>query len=175
MDLKKIGKKLSVESHLDIRNFTSSNQPIESLTGHISTKDNLTIGKLTIMDKDLKGKMELAMGKDNFKIDFKDIEGETQKILKILELDLSITGRMKGNFLVDKKYNEPLYRVGGDFQAKRIDFYDFIFDNIKGDLDWELEQYLSIPFENLQFKDVLSKNFQIRNLHFFYNDGKALD
>jgi hypothetical protein len=173
LDLKKIGKKFFVESDLNIRNFTSSNEPLESLTGHISTKDNLTIGTLSIMDKDLKWKMELAVGKDNFKIDFRDVEGKTQKILKILELDLSITGGMKGNFLVDKKYNEPLYRVKGNFLAKRINFYNFVFDDVEGELDWELEQYVSIPFENIEFKDVLSKKLQLKNLHFFYNGGKG--
>lgn len=173
LDLKKIGKSFVVESDLDIRNFTSSSEPIDSLTGHISTKDNLTIGTFSIMDKDLKGKMELSMGKDNFQIDFKDVEGKTQKILKILELDLSITGGMKGNFLVDKKYNEPLYRVKGDFQAKQVHFFNFVFDDVVGELDWELEQYISIPFENIEFKDVLSKKLQLKNFHFFYNGGKG--
>ena len=173
LDLKKIGKSFVVDSDLDIRNFTSSSEPIDSLTGHISTKDNLTIGTFSIMDKDLKGKMELSMGKDRFQIDFKDVVGKTQKILNILELDLSITGGMKGNFLVDKKYNEPLYRVKGDFQAKQVHFYNFVFDDVEGELDWELEQYISIPFENIEFKDVLSKKLQLKNFHFFYNGGKG--
>lgn len=154
LNLKKIGNKFFVESDININNFISRNQSINSLTGHISTRNSLTSGNFIVEDKDLKGKARLFLGKDYFTIDFKDIEGESQKALKILEIDISLTGQMQGNFFLTKKANEFFPLVQGNFKAKRINFYDFYFDNIRG----ELEYY---------------DHISLKNLACLYNDGKG--
>jgi hypothetical protein len=154
LDLKKTGKKLFVESDVDIRDLTTSGQPIGSLSGHISTKGSLTSGTFTVKDKDLTGNAEMFIGKDYFTIDFKDIEGESLKVMKILEIDLSLSGWMKGNFNLYKKDNEPFPLVKGNFQARRINFYDFYFDNIKGELEYQ-------------------ENITLKGLDYFYNGGKG--
>lgn len=154
LDLEKINKKFFVESDLKIDNFFSVNQPIDSLTGHISTKNSLTSATLHFLDSKLKGRAELFVGKDYYTIDFKDIEGESQKILKILEVDLFLSGWMRGNFHLKKTGSDDTPVVTGRFRADRINFYDYIFDDVNGDLEYR-------------------GHTQIKNLTARYNDGKG--
>ncbi|MCP4147142.1 MAG: hypothetical protein GY757_05275 [bacterium] len=154
LDLKRIGKKFFVESDIDIRNFTTTKQPIQTLTGHISTKNSLTSGTFEVIDRDVTGNAELFVSNDIFTIAFKNLEGKSQKIMKILDFDLLLSGNMKGNILVTKKNTAIFPLIQGKFSAKQINFYDFIFDNITGDLE---------------FQDQL----KLTNLDFSYNDGKG--
>jgi hypothetical protein len=154
LDLKKINNELVAESDLEIRNFFTCEQPIDSLTGHIDARKGLTSGDFIVKDRDIEGKTKLSVGKDYFTMYFKDLMGESQKILKILELDISLGGRMNGEFSLHRKNGEPLPLVKGYFQAGRIDFYGFQFDDVRGNLESQ-------------------RSISLKDLHFLYKDGKG--
>lgn len=154
LDLKKTGKKFYAESDLDIRDFTAALQPVDSLKGHISTKESLTSGSFTITDREINGNAEIFVDKGYFTMDFTKVSGESKKILKILDIDLSLSRWMTGDFHLLKKSGEPLPLVKGQFAAKQIDFYDFIFDDVSGEM--EFQGYVTL-----------------KDLTFSYNGGKG--
>jgi hypothetical protein len=150
LDVKKIGDVLFVESDILLRNFYSGGENIQWLSGHVSTRGDVTRGKLSINDKDLKGDarfiMDSSAGKD-LKIHFDRVRGQSKKLLNILGVDLSLTGRMSGDFTYTDKTGMPASRVQGSFKAARVNFYDFDFENISGQLDYSD----SVTLENLAF------------------------
>ncbi|MCP5106215.1 MAG: hypothetical protein GY950_22705 [bacterium] len=154
LDVKKTGKKFFVESDMDIRNFTSNRQPIEFMKGHISTEGSITTGEFTITDKEVNGTAKLSAGKGFFTIDFKKVAGESRKVLNILGIDISLTRWMTGDFHLHKKSGESFPLVTGNFQAKRINFYDFYFDDVTGELEFK-------------------GHTTLKNLRYRYNDGKG--
>lgn len=137
LDLKKTGKKIFAESDLDVRDFTARKQPIEALNGHISTKESITSAAFVVSDKEIRGNTEIFVKKGSFTMDFKKVAGESQKILKILGINISLTRWMTGDFHLLKKSGEPLPLVKGHFAAKTIDFYDFKFEDVKGELEFQ--------------------------------------
>ncbi len=153
-DLKKIDKELRIETDLEIHNFSTCNQPIETLTGHIGVQKGLTNGDFIVRDRNIEGKVKLFVNKSYFTMDFTNLKGESRKILKILEIDLSLNGGMTGEFSLLKKNGEPLPLVKGNFQAGQIDFYGFHFDDVRG---------------NLEFQRSISLN----DLRFLFKDGKG--
>jgi len=154
LDLKKTGKKFFAESDLDIHDFTARKQPIEALTGHISTKESLTSAAFVVKDKEIKGNTKIFVGKGFFTMDFEKVAGESRKILKVLDIDISLTRWMTGDFHLLKKSGEPLPLVKGHFAAEQIVFYDFLFSDVKGEL--EFQGYTTL-----------------RDLTFSYNGGKG--
>lgn len=156
LELEKKANKMVVDSQLDIHDFTTSGQSINTLTGHIYTRksDGLVAGDFTVSDKDIAGEMKLLVNKNYFTMDINGLKGEAQKILKILEIDLSLYGRMTGDFSIYKKSHELLPLVKGNFQAGQANFYDFNFNDVKGDLEYQ-------------------RTISLKNLQYLYNGGKG--
>lgn len=154
LDLKRINKEFAIETDVEVHNFSTCEQPIETLSGHICAQKGLTSGDFIVKDRDIEGKTKLSVGKGYFSLDFKDLTGEAQKILKILEIDLSLVGRVNGEFSLYKKNGEPLPLVKGNFQAGQIDFYGFHFDDVSGNLEFQ-------------------RSISLKNLRFLFKDGKG--
>jgi hypothetical protein len=154
LDLDRRGRDFYVDSHIDLHNFTSSNEPIETLRGKINKKESITSGTFWISDKDLKGSAQLLIDKEVFTIDFKEIQGESKKILNILEVDLSLNGPMRGDFHLIKGKNSSFPEITGQFVGERINFYNYIFNDLKG---------------NLKYSDSIT----LSDLDYIYNDGRG--
>lgn len=154
LDLKRINKEFVVDTGIEVHNFSTCEQPIETLTGHINTQQGLTSGNFIVTDRDIEVKTNLSVGKGYFSLDFKDLKGEAQKIFKILEVNLSLMGRVNGEFSLHKKNGEQLPLVKGNFQAGQMDFYGFHFDDVKG---------------NLEFQRAIS----LKDLRFLFKEGKG--
>ncbi|MCP4213724.1 MAG: hypothetical protein GY765_03660, partial [bacterium] len=148
LDLHKTGRFFFVESDLDMRNFFLSGQIISAMSGHISTDKSLTSGTFRLADDKVTGNVDLFVGKDYFTMDFNDIRGESAKIMKLLELDVSVSGWSHSNVHLMKKNSQKVPLVRGEFTAKQLNFYDFVFDDISGDLEYQ--DYVAL--KNLNFK-----------------------
>ncbi|MDQ1352054.1 MAG: hypothetical protein QG657_2360 [Acidobacteriota bacterium] len=151
LDLKKINKEFVEDTDIEIHNFSTCEQPIETLSGQISTREGLTSGDFIVKDRDVEGKTKLSVSKGYFSLDFKDFKAEARKIFKILEIDLSLVGRVNGEFSLYKKNGEPLPLVKGNFQAGYIDFYGFHFNDVKGDL--EFQRAITLKDLSFSFKE----------------------
>jgi TamB, inner membrane protein subunit of TAM complex len=156
LDLKKINRDFFIESNIHFKNFYSGKEKIESMKGRISTAKNLTTGTLKVTDKNLTGNMlfQLDKKKDDLKITFENLHGESKKVLNLLDIDLSLTGQMTGDFVYSDKAGMKVPLVTGRFEAKRANFYDFIFDDLRGDLEY-------------------SDSTTLKNLTYRYMNGKG--
>ncbi|MCK5057533.1 MAG: translocation/assembly module TamB domain-containing protein [Candidatus Aminicenantes bacterium] len=137
-----------------IRNFTSTGQGIDSLEGFVVSENGVTTGSFEVKDETLSGKAESYSDKDINRIKFYDVSGESRKVLTILDFDIDLTGRMKGDFTFELRRGETYPLMRGRFTGEKVNFYDFEFDNVKGDL--ESRDYVSI-----------------KNLECLYKDGKG--
>ncbi len=151
LEVKKIGSHYYAESDFNIRDFLSSGQEIDALSGRIAGKEGITTGFFDIKDKLLSTRAGLYVDKNKTQITFPDVAGESRKILKILDYDLEISGGMNGNFTFEKLSGETHPLVRGNFTGKRIDFYGFIFDNVSGRL--ETRDYVSVKELDYLYKD----------------------
>jgi hypothetical protein len=156
LHLQKIDGQFYIDGDLLVHDLYSCGEKLETLTGRINTRANITRGTFVARDKDLKGEAALVLDSEagNYRIDFTHINGEAKKLLNILELDLELTGRMKGNFVYSSNYasapspsSSPF--LTGTFQADRINFYDFIFENISADLEY-LENPETVSIKNIK-------------------------
>ncbi len=154
LEVKKIDRNLVVKSDLNIRDFFSSKQEVRFLNGRVASQHGITSGTFSVQDKDLDAKVDLYVDEENVRMKFKEIRGESQKILKILGFDVSLWGAVQGDFSYDHKEGDAYPHVLGDFRAKRLNFYGFDFDNMKGKL--EAREFLAL-----------------KNLDYFYKDGKG--
>ncbi len=136
MDLKKIGKKYFMEGDIEVRDFTSVGRHIDTMSGHVSTKDSLTTALFRIDDKDIHGSARIFVGKKYYTVDFNNLRGESRKVMNILELNLDLSGPMEGNFHLEKQSDSPLPHITGQFEAPWVNFYDYIFKDVKGELDY---------------------------------------
>lgn len=178
LELKKIEKNFFIETDLQLRNFYTDEEHIQSLTGHISTKGGITQGTFHLDDPNLNGDALFYLDKHagNVDIHFNNITGEAKKILNILDMTVSLKGRMSGNFLYTDHKGMKVPVVTGTFHAPEANFYDFIFNDLTGKLIYsntitlnDLEyQYMTgkgtatifIDFPNKQF-DILGNISQI--------------
>jgi len=58
-------------------------------------------------------------------------------MLNILEIDLDLHGKAAGNFIYSDNVDKPGPFLTGTFQADRVLFYDFDFENVRGKLEYE--------------------------------------
>lgn len=195
LDIKynKKGKKYSYNVNMNINDFYSSNQKINSLKGYIENKKNSVHGTFLINDSKLKLKSELLIHKKKTSIDFKEIEGESKKIFKILSIEVPIKGNIKGNAIYSIKKRDLLPIVKGKFESRKILFLnqEFIktYANFKSNLNYiqlkNLKYYLKEgKGETDLFIDFIKRKFkikgEIKNLNIskieksFYGKGEIL-
>jgi hypothetical protein len=150
LDIKKVGSDFFIESDVHLKNFLSGSQRIDSMKGHISSAGDLTRGDFAIRDNQLTGQADFTLDKqdDNLEIRFNDIRGESHKVLTLLDIDLSLYGPMQGNFTYSDRDGMPFPLIKGKFTAPQVNFYDFILDNLKGDLEYSD----AVSLKNLTYK-----------------------
>ncbi len=154
LDVKKIKKNYFVKSDFELRDFYSGGQFIASMTGRVSTEAGNTDGKIYINDKDFSGAMKIKVDKDSTHIKFQNIKGESQKILKILDYDIDLTGWARGDFSFERRDGDAYPLVQGSFYGKKLIFYGFDFENVSG---------------NLENRDYIS----VKNLKYSYKGGRG--
>jgi len=147
MNFSKNGKRTEIKSRLSVKDLISNDAPLDSISAEVRTLNNRTDIDLLIKDKDLNGKAFITYESGTMDIDFKDIVGESSKIFKILEKDLNLKGILRGNFKYhsEKGMKDPL--ITGNYLAHSLNFYDFIFKDVIG----ELEVLDHILLRNLKF------------------------
>jgi len=138
MHLKKVNKDFFINANLSLNNFTSCGEKISSLKGKINTEGDITRGTFTLFDPDLTGEAQLFLdtGTGDYKIPLNNLRGEAKKILNILEIDLDLHGRARGNFVYGDNVNNSDPFLTGKFEAPKAIFYAFDFENIRGTLDY---------------------------------------
>lgn len=150
LTVRKIDRTFFVHSDIHLRDFYSGKETIQSLKGHVDSQGDITQGKFFFDDGSLTGEAVFSRQKKgaDLKIHFNNIKGEAKKILNILEVDLSLAGRMQGDFIYSNKRGMPFPLVTGTFQAKKLNFYDFHFENLKGHLEYSQ----AVSLEDLEFQ-----------------------
>lgn len=142
LDVKKVDRHFAANSDFIIQNFTSSDQSMSYLKGQIITKHQVTHGTLNFKDKDLEGRAEMKIEPKTVEIVFKGVRGEVQKILKILGFNITLSGWMAGDFTYRNRSGDKYPLVQGTFRGERVNFYDFIFKDLTGNL--EAREYLAL-------------------------------
>lgn len=137
IDLKRVNGKFFIETDMALRNFTSAGQPIDQLTGRISTKNSLSNGIFRVKDRQATGWAKMFVGEDYYTVDFNDVAGESEKFIKVLELQSQLSGHMTGKFHLIKKDTDLYPHITGEFYGKRVNFYDYFFDDVRGELDYQ--------------------------------------
>ncbi|MCP5045928.1 MAG: hypothetical protein GY940_02080 [bacterium] len=150
LNLERIKNDYFIESDVHFRNFDSSGQRVESMKGHISTKGPLTRGTFRLKDKDLTGGAAFTLNtkESDLEIKFNNIKGQAKKVLGLLDIDLQLHGGMTGDFTYTDRKGMTVPLVKGRFEAPRINFYEFIFDDFKG----KLEYSTAITLKDLAFR-----------------------
>lgn len=151
----KTGKKYSYNININFNNFYSSNQKIDCLKGNVKNIKNSVYGTFFIDDSKLKLKSELLIHKKTTSINFKEIEGESKKIFKILSIEIPLHGNIKGNANYNIKKRDLLPIIKGNFESSKLIFLDQKFSKINGN-------FLS----NLDY-------IQLENLKYYLKEGKG--
>lgn len=154
--VKKVNKTIYTEGDIRLKDFYSGPEKIASLTGHVTSEGGMAKGQMVIQDPNLAGRADFTYdNKDrDLKIKFTGIKGETKKVLNILDIGLTLTGPMQGDFTYTDHKDMKTPLVKGIFKGERANFYDFVFDDISG---------------QLEYTDALT----IKGLEGFYMGGKA--
>lgn len=149
--VQKINNDYFVEGDLLLRNFYTCGEKLDTLKGHISTKRNITRGTFTVVDKNLEGEADLFLDsqKEDYRIQFTNLSGEAKKLINILELDLELGGRMKGDFVYTSDFAATAPLLQGKFRADRINFYDFDLENFSTDLEYR-ENSQAVTLKNVK-------------------------
>lgn len=156
LELERIGKDFFIESDFHLKNFFTGIEHIDSMRGHVSTKRNMTTGYFNLLDTQLTGHSTFSFDKRNrdLQISFNNIRGEAKKVFNILEINLSLTGQMNGDFSYSSGKGMEFPLVRGHYRAKQVNFYDFLLDDVEGDMEW-------------------SDAVKLKDLNFKYNSGSG--
>jgi len=154
MNFSKKGEFIEIKSSISVRDLISNGALLDSMSAKVRTLNQRTNIDLLLDDRELNGKAFIEYEAGNLDIDFKNIVGESSKMFMILEQDLDIKGVLTGNYKYhsEKGMKDPL--ITGNYIARSINFYDFIFKNVNGELE------------------VLDHIF-LKNLKFNYHNGKG--
>ena len=144
-----------IDARLQISNFLTNQQAISSLQGTVRNTPLLSQGEFLIMAPDLRSRAELKIADHKTTIHFLGVTGEAQKIMKILNMNLDLRGRITGDFTYSsgQALKEP--ELLASLTAPRL--------NIMG---FALTQFKSALRSNL-------KNIALSGLEFGYNGGQA--
>jgi hypothetical protein len=169
-----------VEGDLLLRDFYTCGEKLDTLKGHIVTERNITRGTFTAVDKGLEGEADLFLDsrEKEYRIRFANLNGEAKKLINILELDLELKGRMKGDFVYTSDFAAADPFLQGKFRADKINFYDFDLENFSTDLEYR-ENSRAITLKNVKARYMSgtgSAEVYINNsTEQFKVDGKILN
>ncbi len=151
---KRPGRK-QIDSRFQINNFLANRQAISSLQGTVRDTPLVSRGDFLILATDLRSRVELNIENHKTTIRFPDAAGEARKIMKIMDLDLDLQGKIAGDFsyISGRALKQP--ELLGSLTAQRLNF-----------MGLELTQVRSGLRTNL-------KNIALSGLEFGYKGGQA--
>jgi hypothetical protein len=144
---KRPGRK-TIDSRFQISNFLANQQPITSLQGEVRDTLLQGAGTFTISAPDLNSKSDLIIAGHKTTIHFRDVAGEAQKIMKILDMNLDLRGKITGDFTYGsgKALKEP--ELTGHFAAPRLVLMGYTLTQASGSLRSNLK---NITLNGLDF------------------------
>jgi hypothetical protein len=145
---KRPGRK-QIDSRFQITNFLANQQPISSLQGTIRDTPVRSLGEFNISAPDLRSKVELNIANHKTIINFRKVVGEAQKIMKILNMDLDLRGKINGDFTFSTGQGLPQPEVLGAITAPRLNFMGYALTQVKGALRSNLQ---NITLNGLEFR-----------------------
>ena len=137
LDKRQGRKRIDSRFHLD--GFQSHRQTISSLSGEVHHTPSETRGDIMVTAPDLSSRVDLVIASGRTAIRFHDVRGETHKIMRILDLELALDGRIAGDFSYStgKALKEP--EVLGNFTADRLTFMGYALERVEGELRSNLQ------------------------------------
>jgi hypothetical protein len=143
------------KSRFVIQHFLANRQAIESLQGDVRANPISTLGDFNIAAPDLQALAKLDIVDRITTIRFQDVRGDAGKILKILNNNLALSGKITGAFTYQKNHALERPSLQGNFQAPRLEFMGRTFDQVGGNLHSDLG------------------NIELSGLHFGFAGGDA--
>ncbi len=135
---KRQGRK-RIDSRFRLEGFQVNRQAISSLGGEVHHTPSGTRGDITVTAPDLNSRVDLAIAAGKTAIRFHELQGESRKIMRILDLGLDLDGRIAGDFTYStgRALREP--EVLGNFTAGRLKFMGYALGQVKGALRSNLQ------------------------------------
>jgi len=135
---RKPGRK-QIDSRFRFSDFLANRQAISSLEGEVRDTPLSTRGAFTITAPDLSSRAELDIAGRQTSIHFRNVAGEARKILRILGMDVSLVGRIRGdfNYRTGKELKEP--ELTGSFTAPQLSFLGNPLFQVKSSLRSNLQ------------------------------------
>ena len=143
------GGRRQIHSRLTLDQFLSRGQLISTLSGEIENSGTVTNGEFLIRSDDLQGKAVVEIDPLSTSIAFRDIKGESQKIIRLLDLTTPLKGTATGDFTYVKNARSKEESVTGRFKADRLSFIDNPLDNVQADIKSNM---FNIELNNLNFQ-----------------------
>ncbi len=143
------GGRRQIKSRLTLDHFLSRGQDISSLSGEIENSGTITNGEFLIQSDDLQGKASARIDPLGTSITFRDIKGESQKIIRLLDLTTPLKGMATGDFTYGKNARSKEESVTGRFKADRLFFIDNPLDNVQADIRSNM---FNVELNNLNFQ-----------------------
>jgi len=151
---KRPGRK-QIDSRFQISNFLANQQSVSSLQGTVRDTPLTSRGEFLIQAPDLRSRAELTIANHRTTIRFLDVAGETQKIMKILNMDLDLRGRIAGDFTFTPGRAAEQPELLGSIKATQLIFMGYTFKQVKSALRTNLQ------------------NIALNDLEFAYKDGQG--
>jgi hypothetical protein len=144
---KRPGRK-QIDCRFKLGNFLANQQPVASLQGTVRDTPLTSRGDFLILASDLRSRAELTIADHKTTIRFPDVSGETQTIMKILNMELGLRGRITGDLTYAPGRAPERPRLFGSIQAKRLTFMGNTLDQVTCALDTNLR---NIALSGLEF------------------------
>ena len=144
---KRPGRK-QIDSRFKLSNFLANQQSVSSLQGTVRDTPLTSRGEFLIAAPDLSSRAELTIADHKTTIRFRDVSGETQKIMKILDMDLDLRGRISGDFTYTPGRAPALPELVGSIKATRLVFLGYTFGQVTSSLRTDLQD---IALNGLEF------------------------
>jgi len=119
---------------------------VESVSGEAEIIEGDFFGRFNLEDPDMKGRIGLLSSQEGLKADIRLEQGLVERILRALNIDLSLEGNAQGNFEFRQKGED--IQVRGDFAGELLNFVGQDLREVSGKLEWR-ENVLSLS--DLQF------------------------
>lgn len=144
-----------IDSRLHLADFQSSRQAISELRGEVHQTPPATSGNFAIKAPGLSSRVDLTVADRRTTILFRDVTGESSKIMKILGLDVPLLGRIAGDFTYRSSKGLAGPEVEGPFTSPRLAFMGYDLTQVRGTLRSNL------------------KGIDLQGVEFAYKGGRA--
>lgn len=149
LDLDKRPGHKQIDSRFTLSNFLANLQGISSLQGEVRSTPPLSRGDFHISAPDLSSRGELDIVAQKTSIRFRDVAGEAQKIMKILDMDLDLRGKISGDFTYESGRALSQPELFGSLTAPRLYFMGYALTQVKSALRSNLQ---NVTLNGLEFQ-----------------------